>query len=84
MTNDQHLNNFCNEMMYRSVMFLARFITFYKNRRGIVTTCSSSSASASGEVLGEIVKAKDHVQFYIKFNSESFHICCVDSYGCPD
>ena len=44
MTNDQHLNNFCNEIMYRSVMFLARFITFYKDRRGIVTTCSSSSA----------------------------------------
>ena len=24
---------------------------------------------------GKIVKAKDHVQFYIKFNSESFQIC---------
>ena len=31
----------------------------------------------------KIVKAKDHVQFYIKFSSDSFHICCVDSYGCP-
>ena len=31
----------------------------------------------------KIVKAKDHVQFYIKFSLESFHICCVDSYGCP-
>ena len=31
---------------------------------------------------GKIVKAKDHVQFYIKFDSESFHICCVDSYCC--
>ena len=26
-------------------------------------------------LCGEIVKAKDHVQFYIKFNSESFQIC---------
>ena len=24
---------------------------------------------------GKIVKAKGHVQFYIKFNSESFQIC---------
>ena len=24
---------------------------------------------------GKIVKAKDHVQFYIKLNSESFQIC---------
>ena len=28
---------------------------------------------------GKIVKAKDHVQFYIKFNSESFQICYMAS-----
>ena len=33
-------------------------------------------------LCGKIVKAKDHVQFYIKLSLESFHICCVDSYGC--
>ena len=27
----------------------------------------------------KIVKAKDHVQFYIKFNSESFLVCFADS-----
>ena len=32
---------------------------------------------------GKIFKAKYHVHFYIKFNSESFHICSVDSFGCP-
>ena len=31
-------------------------------------------------LCGKIVKAKDHVQFYIKFNSD---ICSSDSYGCP-
>ena len=31
----------------------------------------------------KIVKAKDHVKFYIKFNLESFLICFADSLGCP-
>ena len=31
----------------------------------------------------KIAKAKDRVQFYIKFNSESFLICFADSLGCP-
>ena len=30
-------------------------------------------------LCGKIVKAKDHVQFYIKFNSESFQICYTTS-----
>ena len=30
-------------------------------------------------LCGKIVKAKDHVQFYIKFNSESFRICYTTS-----
>ena len=30
-------------------------------------------------LCGKIVKAKDHVQFYIKFNSESFQICYTAS-----
>ena len=30
-------------------------------------------------LYGKIVKAKDHVQFYIKFNSESFKICYTAS-----
>ena len=29
---------------------------------------------------GKIVKVKDHVQFYIKFNSESFQICYMASF----
>ena len=29
---------------------------------------------------GKIVKAKDHVQFYIKFNSEFFQICYMASF----
>ena len=30
-------------------------------------------------LCGKIVKAKDHIQFYIKFNSESFKICYTAS-----
>ena len=29
---------------------------------------------------GKIVRVKDHVQFYIKFNSESFQICYMASF----
>ena len=33
-------------------------------------------------LCGKIVKVKDHVQFYIKYNSESFLIWFADSLGC--
>ena len=65
--------------MTSNLPFLA--LLFCKNRRGII--CSASSVSVPSSVLGKISKAKDHVQFYIKFNSESFLICFTDSLGCP-